>query len=161
VYHLEEGQNHSFEIVSASPPRVQGAALTQYSVKCSSTNDKNLEVIGSGIVSLRQESADSIQFVGKIAEEIADHGATLRFATQPKPTDWPDGPELEMLFAIVKSRAKMVFGLIIGFFGLLFGAYGAEGLKASIMTGIIWIAVSICFIVISGLLVFKKLSLKS
>jgi hypothetical protein len=161
VYDLEEGQNHSFEIVSASPPRPQGTDLTQYSIKCTSTNDKNVEINGSGIVSLRQETADSVQFVGKITEEIADHSAALRFQTQPKPKDWPGGPELEVLVAVVKSKTKMVLGLILGLFGLLLGAYGAEVLKSSALIGIPCLAIGIILVVISGLLIFKKLSLKS
>jgi hypothetical protein len=161
VYDLEEGQNHSFEIVSASPPRSEGRAMTQYSVKCTSTNDKNLEVTGSGIVSLRQQTADSVQFVGKIIEAIADHSAALRFETQPKPKDWPGGPELEVLIAIVKSRTKMVFGLIIGLLGVLFVAYGAKELTSSTQTGMTCLAIGACLLVISGLLIFKKLSLKS
>jgi hypothetical protein len=161
VYDLEEGQNHSFEIVSASPLRLEGAALTQYSVACSSTNDKNLEVIGSGIVSLRQESADSVQFVGKILEEIADHSAALHLETRPKPKDWPGGPEMEVLVAIVKSRTKMVFGFVIGLLGVLLLTYGAEELKSSMMTGVASVAIGTVLVVISGLLIFKKLSLKS
>ncbi len=161
VYDLEEGQNHSFEIVSAGPPRSQGTALTQYSVKCTSTNDKNLEVTGSGIVSLRQETADSVQFVGKITEEIADHSAALRFETQPKPKDWPGGPELEVLVAIVKSRTKMVLGLIIGLLGVLSVVYGTEELKSSTPIGLACLAIGTSLIVISGLLIFKKLNLKS
>lgn len=161
VYDLEEGKNHSFEIVSASPPRSEGTAMTQYSVKCTSTNDKNLEVTGSGIVSLRQQSADSVQFVGKIIAEIADHSAALRFETQPKPKDWPGGPELEVLVAIVKSRTKMVFGLIIGLLGVLSCAYGTKALTSSTETGMVYLAIGTCLIVISGLLLFKKLSLKS
>jgi hypothetical protein len=161
VYDLEEGKNHSFEIVSASPSRSPGTALTQYSVKCASTNEKNLEVNGSGIVSLRQETADSVQFVGIITEEIADHSASLRFETQPKPKDWPGGPELEVLIAVVKSKTKMVLGFIIGLLGVLIGAYGTEELKSSLVTGISCLAIGAILAVIGGLLIFKKLSLKS
>lgn len=161
IYDLEEGQNHSFEIVSASPPRSQGTALARYSVKCTSTNDKNLEINGSGIVSLRQETADSVQFVGKITEEIADHSAALRFETQPKPNDWPGGPELEVLVAVVKSKTKMVLGLLLGLFGFLLGAYGGEVLKSSALIGIPCLAVGTTLVVISVLLISKKLSLKS
>jgi hypothetical protein len=119
VYDLQEGEAHAFEIISASPPRLPGTPITGYSVRCSSTNEKNLEITGSGNVSLRQESADSLQFVGKIAEEIADRTAAIRFETQPKPQDWPGGPELEVVVAIVKSRARMVAGLIAGFLGVV------------------------------------------
>jgi hypothetical protein len=160
VYDLEEGENHSFEIVSAGPPRSQGPPFPQYSVRCTSTNDNNLEVIGSGTIGLRQQGADSVQFVGKIAPEIADHNAALSFDTQPKPNDWPGGPELEVLVAIVKSRSKMVFGLIMGLLGLLLAAYGAEEMKSSTLTGIVCLAIGTCLLVISGLLIFRKLSLR-
>lgn len=161
VYDIEEGQNHGFEIVSTSPPRSLGTPLTQYSVKCSSTNEKNVGMVGSGMVSLRQEAADSVQFVGKITEEIADHSATLRFETQPRPEYWPGGPELELLFAIVKSKIKMVMGFILGVLGVLIAAYGAEKLKSSLVIGMAWLAVGAALAVISGLLLFKKFNLKS
>jgi len=161
VYGLEEGQKHSFEIVSSSPPRTPGQATVQYSVKCSSTNPDNLEVIGSGVVSLRQETADTVQFVGEITEEIADHSAALRFETLPKREAWPGGPELEVLVAIIKSRTQLVLGLISGLVGLLFGAYGAEILKTALWPGLACLAVGAMLLVISGLLISKKLSLKS
>jgi hypothetical protein len=55
----------------------------------------------------------------------------------------------------------MVLGLILGLFGLLLGAYGAEVLKSSALIGIPCLAIGIILVVISGLLIFKKLSLKS
>lgn len=161
VYHIEEGQKHSFEIVSAGPPRPQDKPPTQYSVKCTSTNDKNLEVIGSGVLNLRQEAADSLQFIGRINEEIADHSAALHFETRPKAGDWPSGPELEVLFAIVKSKTKIILGFIFGLLGLLLIALGGEALKSSVIGGVTCLALGIIFVFISGILIFRKLSLKS
>lgn len=160
VYDLQEGEAHTFEIISASPPRLPGAATIEYSVRCTSTNEKNLEVTGSGNVSLRQESADSLQFVGKIAEEIADHTAAIRFETQPKPKDWPGGPELEVAIAIVKSRLRMAVGLIVGLLGVPFLAYGGEQLKSSPASGLSLLVVGTCLVVISVLLISRKLSFK-
>jgi hypothetical protein len=160
VYDLEEGEKYGFEIVSVSPPRPQSADITQYSVECSSTNEQNLEVIGSGVVSLRQATADRIQIVGKIAEEIADHSATLRLETQPKPKDWPGGPKLEVLVSITKSGTKMVFGFILGFLGLLSLAYGGVALRSSTWSGVPLVAIGILLLVISGLLITRKLTLR-
>jgi hypothetical protein len=160
VYDLQEGEAHTFEIISASPPRLPGAPVTEYSVRCTSTNDKNLEITGSGNVSLRQESADSLQCVGKITEEIADHTAAIRFETQPKPEGWPAGPELEVVVAIVKSRARMVAGFIVGLLGLILLAYGGEQLKSSTLSGGSLLAVGTCLVVISVLLISRRLSLK-
>lgn len=161
VYDIEEGQNHGFEIVSSSPPRSLGKPLTQYSVNCSSTNQGNVEIVGSGVISLRQEAADNVQFIGKIAEEIADHGSTLFFETQPKPEHWPGGPEMELLFAVVKNKAKMIIGVVLAVLAILIGAYGAEELKSSLVRGLACLAVGTAIAIISGLLLFKKLSFKT
>lgn len=161
VYDLEEGQNYSFEIVSMSPPRSDETAQTQYSVKCSSTNDDNMEVIGSGSVSLRQQAADSVQFVGKISEEIADHSATLRFETQPKTSQWPMGPELEVQVAVVKNALKIALGLIVGVVGLILSAYGMEILQSFPEIGISCLAIGIILVIIAAVLISRKLILKS
>jgi hypothetical protein len=161
VFKIEEGVSHGFEVVSASPLRTPATALTRYSITCASTNDTTVEVIGSGEVDLRQQAADRVQFVGKVAEEIADRGATLRFETKPKPPDWPGGPELELLVRVVKSRWKMVTGLILGVIGLVFSAYGAELLKSDPLTGGSCFAIGVVLVIIGGILIFRKMSLKS
>jgi hypothetical protein len=161
VYHVDEGRNHSFEIVSAGPRRPKDKPPTQYSVRCTSTNDKNLEVIGSGVLNLRQEAADSLQFVGKINEEIADHSAALHFETLPNTGAWPSGPELEMLFAVVKSKARMIFGVLFGVIGLFLLALGGEALKSTVLGGGVCLTLGVILVVISGILIFRKLSFKS
>lgn len=159
VYDLEEGQNHSFEIVSAGPQPLPGAV--QYSVRCTSTNPQNVDVVGSGVVSLRHQAADSVQFVGKIVEEIADHGGSLRFETEPKPPTWPTGPELELMVAVVKSKTRIVVGFVIGLLGLALGVYGGEKIKSSLVTGLVCVAIGIILVVVSGLLISRKLNLKT
>jgi hypothetical protein len=161
VYNIEEGVSHGFEVVSASPLRTPATALTRYTVTCDSTNDTTVEVIGSGEVDLRQQAADRVQFVGKFAEEIADRAAALRFETKPKPADWPGGPELKLLLRVVKNPWKMVGGLIFGVIGLVLGAYGAERLKSTPLTGGAYFAVGVLLVIIGGILIFRKLSLKS
>ena len=102
-----------------------------------------------------------LQFAGKIADEIADHGGALRFETQPKPPNWSNGPELEVFVSVVKDKAKMVWGFILGLLGLLLIGYGAEEIKSHPLAGVSTLAIGIILGVVSGLLISKKLSLKS
>ncbi len=160
IYEIAEGTPHSFELISITSPRPVTNGPKQYSVRCSSPNKKNLQVIGSGLFELRQYTAQPIEFVAKTSAELVDRSTTVLFETEPKSPDWPAAPELELVMVIAKGRLRTVIGFIFLLIGTVIGGYGTTLWQSAPRSAAAWVVGALCSFAIGGLLLNRKLSLK-